>query len=86
MRKVYVIDQEMNAKFMELAEKSDETSLSEMERMRMQMVNNAQKVKLFNDFKEMHNQVNECQSIINEPGEDREIKDIAKEELEGVQE
>ena len=50
------------------------------------MAQNAQKVKMFTDFKEMHIQANECYGIINEPGEDQEMKEIAKEEYEEVQE
>ncbi len=57
-----------------------------MEKMRKEMVLNDQKVKLFNDLKVMFQQVNECHGIINDPEDDKEMMDIAKEELEVVEE
>ena len=70
----------MNVKFMELTQKTDEESLAKMEVMRREMSDNAQKVKLFTDLKSMHNQISECQTILADSQEDKEMLEIAKEE------
>ena len=86
LRKSHRLDQELNVRFMELAEKQDDKSLAEMELMRKEMLQYEKQVKLFSDIREMHERAHECYGIINEPDDDAEMKDIAKEELEEVQE
>ena len=86
LRKSYRLDQELNTRFMALAEKQDDKSLAEMELMRKEMLQYEKQVKLFSDIREMHERAHECYGIINEPDDDEEMKDIAKEELVEVQE
>ena len=57
-----------------------------METIRRGMLKYEKQVKLFTDVKEMHERASECHGIINEPDDDKEMKDIAKEELEEVTE
>ena len=60
--------------------------VGEMELMRKEMLQYEKQVKLFSDIREMHERAHECYGIINEPDDDEEMKDIAKEELAEVQE
>ena len=86
LRKSYRLDQELNTRFMALAEKQDDKSLAEMELMRKEMLQYEKQVKLFSDIREMHERAHECHGIVNEPEDDEEMKDIAKEELAEVEE
>lgn len=76
----------MQTDFMTLTEQTDDKSQADMQKLRMEMSKIAQKVKLFNDFKALFTHAEENVAILAEPEEDAEIKEMAQEELAGVEE
>lgn len=71
---------------MELTQKADDKSQLEMSKMRKQMTEQGQQVKLFEQLKEFFDQTKENLQIIADPEEEQDFKDIAKEELQKVKE
>ena len=53
LRGIYMIDQEHQAKFMSLTEKTDEKSQAQMTELRKEMATNSQKVKMFEELKHL---------------------------------
>lgn len=71
---------------MALTEKVDEQSQEEMSILRKEMGKSAQKVSMFDELKKLFSACDENTQICNEPDEDEELKEIAKDELESLEE
>ena len=71
---------------MVLTEKEDEKSQLEMKELRKTMAQAAQQVKMFENLKSLFNQADENMAIVNDAEEEKEIQEIATEELESIKE
>jgi peptide chain release factor 1 len=70
---------------MTLSQKTGDSDLSKLNEMRKQIANNSQQVKLYQEFRELFVQLSECAEIVQKET-DQELKQLAKAEMEELQE
>ena len=85
LRKQADKDSLLNAEFMTLSQKTGDSDLSKLNEMRKQIANNSQQVKLYQEFRELFSQLSECAEIVQKET-DQELKQLAKAEMEELQE